>query len=206
MSDTDSLDAALREARDVLDASAEATNGLQMRFDDRAYRAALELLQRTRAAGRHVHLSGIGKPEHLARYGASLFSSIGTPAFFLHATEALHGSLGQIEAGDVVIAISNSGATAELNDMTIHCQKNGAALIAVTGDPESPLARSAEVTLYAGAPREGGGLELAPRASAVAEIAVLAALSAGLESLASFTHEDYHARHPAGRLGERSKR
>lgn len=205
MSEAAPFEAALRDVKDVIDAAGEATSGLARRFDESRYRAALELLQRARAAGRRVHLTGVGKPEHLARYGASLFSSIGTPSFFLHATEALHGSLGQVEAGDIVIAISNSGATAELNATATHCQKAGATLIAVTGDRASPLAKAAEVTLDAGVDREGGTLGLAPRASAAAEIVVMAALSAGLEALASFSREDYHARHPAGALGERSK-
>src|SRR5262249_12354584 len=87
---------------------------LRRRLDPEAFDAALALLTQTRERGGRVHVTGIGKPEHLARYAASLFASTGTPAYFLHATEVVHGSAGQIHAGDVVIAISNSGGTPEL--------------------------------------------------------------------------------------------
>jgi arabinose-5-phosphate isomerase len=151
-----------------------------------------------------VHVTGVGKPEHIARYAASLFSSTGTPATFLHATEVVHGSAGQIVAGDVVIAISNSGETAELRPAVDAIRRMGAQLLAVTGRPDSWLGRAADVVLDAGVAREGGGLGLAPRASVAAEVLVLAALSAALEQAGGFTKADYHARHPAGALGKRS--
>jgi len=150
-------------------------------------------------------VTGVGKPEHLARYGASLLSSTGTPAAFLHATECVHGSAGQVVAGDVVIAISNSGRTAELLAALAAVRALGAKLIAITGDLASPLARSCDVALDAGVAREGGGLGLAPRASIAAELLVLAALSTGLELARGFSRAEYHARHPAGRLGEISR-
>jgi arabinose-5-phosphate isomerase len=152
-----------------------------------------------------VHVTGIGKPEHVASYAASLLASTGTPATFLHGTEACHGSAGQVLSGDVVIAISNSGRTAELL-ATVACVKRlGARVIAVTGGLASPLAEEAEVVLDAGVAREGGGLGLAPRASVAAEILVLAALSAALEEHREFSRPDYHARHPGGALGEKSR-
>ena len=153
-----------------------------------------------------MHVTGIGKPEHVARYAASLLSSTGTPATFLHATEVVHGGAGQIVAGDVVIAISNSGETPELRPAVEAIRRMGARLIAVTGRPDSWLARAADLVLDAGVAREGGGLGLAPRASVAAEVLVLAALSSALEQARGFTRADYHARHPAGELGKRSRR
>src|SRR5262249_2188190 len=133
------------------------------------------------------------------------FSSTGTPTTFLHATETIHGSAGQILPGDVVIAISNSGSTQELLLAVAALRALGAKLVAITGDPASPLAKEADVVLDARVEREGGGLGLAPRASIAAELLVLATLSAGLEVARGFTRDDYHQRHPAGRLGELSK-
>ena len=150
-------------------------------------------------------MTGIGKPEHVARYAASLLSSTGTPATFLHATEVVHGGAGQIVAGDVVIAISNSGETAELRPAVEAIRRMGARVLAVTGQPGSWLARSADLVLDAGVAREGGELGLAPRASVAAEVLVLAALSSALEQAQGFTSADYHARHPAGELGKRSR-
>jgi arabinose-5-phosphate isomerase len=152
-----------------------------------------------------VHVTGIGKPEHVASYAASLLSSTGTPATFLHGTEVVHGSAGQVVEGDVVVAISNSGETRELLAALETVRRLGARVVAVTGDPASSLARAADVVLDAGVAREGGGLGLAPRASVVAELLVLAALSAALEEAGGFSRGDYHARHPSGTLGDKSR-
>ena len=168
------------------------------------FERAVALLRETEAAGGRVHVTGIGKPEHVAHYAASLFSSTGTPATFLHGTEAVHGSAGQVVRGDVVIAISNSGAT-ELVATADAVRALGARVIAVTGNPRSPLAARADLVLDAGVAREGGGLGFAPRASVAAELLVLAALSAALESARGFTRAEYHARHPGGSLGQKSK-
>lgn len=194
----------LHPAAVALDVALEELAALRRRLDPGAFDAAIALVAASRAKGGRVHVTGIGKPEHLAHYAASLFSSTGTPAAFLHGTEAVHGSAGQVVAGDVVIAISNSGATHELLASVETVRRLGARIIAVTGDAASPLARAADVVLDAAINREGGGLGLAPRASAAAALLVLAALSAALEEEAGFTHADYHARHPAGRLGEKS--
>jgi arabinose-5-phosphate isomerase len=148
-----------------------------------------------------VHVTGIGKPEHVAHYAASLLSSTGTAATFLHGTEAVHGSAGQVVRGDVVIAISNSGAT-ELVASVDAARALGAQVIAVTGNARL-AARGARIVLRR-VEREGGGLGFAPRASIAAELLVLAALSAALESARGFTRAEYHARHPAGALGKKS--
>jgi len=179
--------------------------GAAGRFDRRACALAAELILAAEEAGGRVHVTGIGKPEHLARYAASLLSSTGTPATFLHATEATHGSVGQLRAGDVLIAISNSGSTRELLAAIDAAHGLGARLIAVTGDAASPLAARAEAVLEARVEREGGPLDLAPRASILAATLVLAALSVELQSRRTFDRADYAARHPAGALGEKSR-
>jgi arabinose-5-phosphate isomerase len=179
--------------------------GLRARLRPDSFAAAVEAIRASAAKGGRVHVTGIGKPEHVARYAASLLSSTGTPATFLHATEVVHGGAGQIVAGDVVIAISNSGETAELRPAVEAIRRMGARLLAVTGQPNSWLARTADLVLEAGVAREGGELGLAPRASVAAQVLVLAALSSALEQAQGFTCADYHARHPAGELGKRSR-
>jgi arabinose-5-phosphate isomerase len=178
---------------------------LRQRLDPAAFDAALALLAQARERGARVHVTGVGKPEHLARYAASLLASTGTPATFLHATEAVHGSAGQIAAGDVVIAISNSGGTSELLAAVAAAREMGAMVIAVTGVLDSALARGSDAVLDAGVAREGGPLGLAPRASAAAELLVLAALAAGAEHAVGLSRGEYHRRHPAGALGLRSR-
>ncbi len=168
------------------------------------HEAARSILRAEKAGGR-VHVTGVGKPEHVARYAASLLSSTGTSATFLHGTEATHGSLGQVRSGDVVIAISNSGTTPELLQVVRALRGFGADLIAVTGRADSPLGRAAGLVLEATVDAEGGPLGLAPRASILAEVLVLAALSVELERLRGFTRQDYQTRHPAGELGKRSR-
>jgi arabinose-5-phosphate isomerase len=189
----------------AFDVALEELAALRARLAPAAFAAAVALVEASRAKGGRVHVTGIGKPEHVASYAASLLSSTGTPAAFLHGTEVVHGSAGQVVAGDVVIAISNSGETRELLAAAETVRKLGARLVAVTGDPASSLARAADVVLDAGVAREGGGLGLAPRASVAAELLVLAALSAALEEAGGFSRGDYHARHPSGKLGEKSR-
>jgi arabinose-5-phosphate isomerase len=192
------------QAAAVFDVALEELAELRRRLDPAAFDAAIALIRQSEAAGGRVHVTGVGKPEHVAHYAASLFSSTGTPATFLHGTEAVHGSAGQLVSGDVVIAVSNSGETDELCRTVDAVRQLGAKLIAVTGDPGSRLARSADAVLDAGVAREGGGLGFAPRASVAAELLVLAALSAALESECGFSRADYNARHPSGKLGELS--
>jgi len=193
------------EAIDAFDVALEELSALRGRIDPAAFDEAVALIRTAEAGGGRVHVTGIGKPEHVARYTASLFSSTGTPATFLHGTEVVHGSAGQLVSGDVVIAISNSGETEDLHRAVEAVRGRGAKLIAVTGAPHSRLARSADAVLDAGVVREGGGLGFAPRASVAAEVLVLAALSAALESERGFTRADYNVRHPAGKLGEASR-
>ncbi len=196
--------AAGEEALAALDTALAELGSLRSRLGSEAFDRCVALVREARAKGGRVHVTGVGKPEHVAAYAASLFASTGTPTTFLHATEAVHGSAGQVAAGDVVIAISNSGETAELR-AAVECVRGmGARVIAVTGGARSWLAKAADAVLDAGVAREGGPLGLAPRASVAAEALVLAALSAALERDCGFTRAEYHRRHPAGRLGRLS--
>jgi arabinose-5-phosphate isomerase len=189
----------------ALDVAIDELRKLRQRSSPEAFEAAAEVIRQAELAGGRVHVTGVGKPEHVASYAAALLSSTGTPATFLHGTEAVHGSAGQVVAGDVVMAISNSGETRELRE-AVECVRGlGARVIAVTGSPDSWLGREAEVVLDAGVAREGGGLGLAPRASAAAEVVVVAALAALLEESRDFGPADYAARHPSGELGRRAR-
>ncbi len=191
--------------RRVLEVAARELAALAERHDGVSIQAAAELIEAAEARGNRVHVTGVGKPEHVAHYAASLLSSTGTPTTFLHATESLHGSLGQIVPGDVVIAISNSGTTSECLLAVDAIRGYGGRVIAVTGGLTSPLAEAADVTLDAGVKEEGGPLGLAPRASVAAEILVLAALGAELQERRGLDREQYAARHPAGALGKQAR-
>lgn len=163
---------------------------------------AVGLIQDCEKNGGRIHITGIGKPGHVAAYMASLLSSTGTPTYFLHGTEAVHGSCGQLVEGDVVICISNSGQTAELQATVNAIHNNGCKVIGVTGNPESWLAQHSEAVLFAGVGAEGGPLNRAPRNSILAEIYVLQALSVLLQANRGLTPEQYVRRHPGGALGQ----
>ncbi len=192
------------EALVAFDVALAELGELRKRLAASAFDRAVVLIDGARAEGGRVHVTGVGKPEYVARYGAALLASVGTPAAFLSATETLHGGAGQIVRGDVVIAISNSGETRELLAAVGAVKALGAQLIAITGAPRSSLAEQAALVLDAGVANEGGGLGLAPRASVAAELLVIAALSAALEHARGLTRAEYHARHPAGVLGRKS--
>ena len=163
---------------------------------------AAQIIADSQAAGGRIHVTGIGKPGHVAAYAASLLASTGNPACFLHGTEAVHGSCGQLVAGDIVIAISNSGETAELKATVNAIHNNGCKVIAVTGNPSSWLAEHSECTIVAGVEEEGGPLNRAPRNSVNAEMAALQALSVMLQVEKDWDKDKYHRCHPGGKLGE----
>jgi arabinose-5-phosphate isomerase len=192
------------EALAAFDVALEELAAHRARLDEDQFERALAILRAARARGSRVHVTGVGKTEHVSLYVASLLSSTGTPATFLHATEAAHGSAGQVVEGDVVIALSNSGGTAELKLGVQAARGMGAHIIGVTGKLHSWLAEEADAVLDAGVSREGGPLGFAPRASIAAEILVLASLSAALEREVGLTQEQYNLRHPAGALGRAS--
>lgn len=171
-------------------------------IDCESVKAAAELIIDAKKKGGRLHITGIGKPAHIAGYAASLISSTGTPAYFLHGTEAVHGSCGQLAEGDVVICISNSGETAELKATAAAIKNNGCKIISVTGNPDSWLGKYGEVCLNAGVEREGGVLNRAPRASILAETYILQCLSVVLQESVNITPAEYVKRHPGGALGQ----
>ena len=171
-------------------------------FDMAACSEAASIILSSQAGGGRIHVTGIGKPGHVAAYAASLLASTGNPACFLHGTEAVHGSCGQLVAGDVVIAISNSGETAELKATVTAIHNNGCKVIGVTGNPHSWLSRHSECTIVAGVSDEGGPLGRAPRNSVNAEMIALQTLSVLLQVEKDWNKEQYHRCHPGGKLGE----
>jgi arabinose-5-phosphate isomerase len=160
----------------------------------------LDAIDLIRNRSGRVVVSGIGKSGHIARKIASTLSSTGTPAYFVHPAEASHGDLGMIEAGDVFIAISYSGASDELLEIVPLVKRLGAKLIAMTGSPESALAREADVHLDAGVAQEACPLNLAPTASTTAALALGDALAVALLDARGFSAADFARSHPRGRL------
>ena len=169
---------------------------------DQEYIDAAQLILDAQAKGGRVHITGIGKPGHVSGYGASLMSSTGTPTYFLHGTEAVHGSCGQLVAGDVVICISNSGETAEMKTTVTAIKRNGCKVIGITGNRASWLARESDAHLFAGVQQEGGPLNRAPRASILAETFVLQRLSVLLQVNRGLDPKEYVKWHPGGTLGQ----
>ena len=166
------------------------------------YEQAAALIQASQANGGRIHVTGIGKCSHVATYAASLISSTGNPAYYLHGTEAVHGSCGQLVAGDVVIAISNSGETGELKSTVIAVKNNGCKVIGVSGKADSWLAKNTDAFLFAGVKNEGGPLNRAPRASVLAELLTLQALSVALQLEQDWDPIRYVRCHPGGALGQ----
>jgi arabinose-5-phosphate isomerase len=155
------------------------------------------------AATGRVVVAGLGKSGHVGNKIAATLASTGTPAFFLHAAEANHGDLGMITAGDVVLAISNSGETAELVALLPHLRRLGTPVIALTGNPASTLAREASVNLDVSVAEEACPLNLAPTASTTATLAMGDALATALLEARGFTAEDFARSHPGGVLGRK---
>src|ERR1700758_13223 len=190
---------ALALGRDVLATEAEAIRALQARLGAPFLAAARTLLD---CRGRVVVI-GIGKSGHIARKLAATLASTGTPAFFVHAAEASHGDLGMITVDDVVLLLSNSGETDELVSLLPHLKRQGAQLIALTGNEQSSLAVGADVHLDASVDTEACPLGLAPTASTTAALALGDALALALLDARGFSVEDFARAHPGGSLGRR---
>jgi len=186
-------------AAEVLATEAAAISGLLGQLDERFDRA-VELLQG--CSGRVV-CTGMGKSGIIMKKVAATLASTGTPAFFLHPAEAVHGDLGMIVSGDVVLAASYSGTTEELLRLVETLKRLGVPLVVMTANAASPLARLADVHLPAAIDREACPLNLAPTASTTATLAMGDALAMALLEARGFTREDFALLHPAGRLGKR---
>ena len=189
-------------ARQVLRTESLAVEGLIDQLDE-SFDSAVEIL--ASCQGRVV-CSGMGKSGLIMKKVAATFSSTGTPALFLHPAEAVHGDLGMLTDGDVVLAASFSGATSELLRLVETVRRLGVELIVMTGNPESPLAREADLHLPVAIDREACPLNLAPTASTTATLAMGDALAMALLDANGFTDEDFAALHPGGDLGKRLMR
>jgi arabinose-5-phosphate isomerase len=186
-------------ARWVLDVEARAIAGLVAQLDE-SFDRAVELLLATRG---RVVCTGMGKSGLVMRKVAATLASTGTPALFLHPADAVHGDLGMIAEGDVVLAASSSGTTEELLRLIELLGRLGVALVALTGAAASPLGRLAAVHVRIGIDREACPLNLAPTASTTAALAMGDALAMALLEARGFTAEDFARRHPGGWLGKR---
>ncbi len=186
-------------AREVLAIEADAVRALIERIDD----SFLDAVNLVLGSSGRVVVSGIGKSGHIARKIASTLSSTGTPAYFLHPAEASHGDLGMITRHDVLIALSNSGESAELLAIVPMIKREGAKLIAITGDAASTLAKEADVHLDAGVAKEACPLNLAPTASTTAALALGDAFAVALLDARGFGPDDFARSHPGGALGRR---
>ena len=195
----DSGEKSLALARRVLEIEADAVRALIGRIDG----SFLKALRLVLACKGRVVVSGIGKSGHIARKIASTMASTGTPAFFVHAAEAGHGDLGMIRPEDIFVCISNSGESSELLAIVPLVKRQGAKLIAITGEARSTLAREADVHLDAGVAQEACPLNLAPTASTTATLALGAALAVALLDARGFSEADFARSHPGGSLGRR---
>jgi arabinose-5-phosphate isomerase len=164
----------------------------------RSFIAAVELIRR--AKGR-VIVTGMGKSGHVARKIAATFASTGTPAFFVHPSEASHGDLGMITADDVIMALSWSGETTELKDLIDYSRRFRIGLVAITSEHDSTLGKSADVTLVLPQAREACPHNLAPTTSSLMQLALGDALAITLLESRGFTAVDFGLLHPGGRLG-----
>ncbi|CAB3838678.1 MULTISPECIES: KpsF/GutQ family sugar-phosphate isomerase [Achromobacter] len=194
-----SSDAALASARRTLQVEAQGLLDLSARLDE-SFAQVVALLLACRG---RVVVTGIGKTGHIARKIAATFASTGTPAFFVHAAEAVHGDLGMITKDDVVIAVSYSGAGQELLTILPVARRMGAKLVAITGNPQSELARLADVHLDGSVAQEACPLNLAPTASTTAALALGDALAVACLEARGFGPQDFARSHPGGALGRR---
>jgi arabinose-5-phosphate isomerase len=189
----------LETARRVLRIEAEAIQDLQARLDARFDRAVESLLS---CKGRVVVI-GMGKSGLIGRKIAATFSSTGTPSTFLHPAEALHGDLGMLLAGDVVLAVSYGGETQEIIALLPTIKRLALPLVTLTGNARSTLATASDIVLDTSVREEACSLNLAPTASTAAAMALGDALAIALLERRGFSHDDFAALHPGGRLGKK---
>ena len=189
-------------ARKVLQTEAAAILALVDRLDG-AFERAVKLLLECRG---RVIVTGIGKSGIICQKIAATFASTGTPAFFLHPAEAIHGDLGVLQSDDVIVALSYSGETDELLGLLETIKRLGARLIAITGECQSTLGKAADVTLDCRVSEEACPLNLVPTASTTAALALGDALAMTLLVAKGFKQEDFASLHPGGKLGKRLMR
>jgi arabinose-5-phosphate isomerase len=168
---------------------------------DQTFVAVVQAIEGVQKAGRKLIFSGVGKSAHIAQKLAGTFNSTGMTSCFLDATQALHGDLGLCAPGDLAILLSNSGQSAELLRLLAMLKRFELTIVALTGNPDSELARDADLQLLYRVPREACPLRLAPTASTTAALALGDALAMVLLERRGFTREDFARLHPAGNLG-----
>ena len=196
------IDAVSRQARDTLRQAAAAIAKLGERVDDR-FGQAVRLLHGIEG---HVIITGLGKSGHVGRKIAATLASTGTPSFFVHTTEALHGDLGMVTHHDAVVLISYSGETSELLQLLPFLRRRGVPTVALVGKPDSSLARGVDLALDVSVEREICPHNLAPTSSTLATLAMGDALAISLMRVRSFREEDFAGLHPGGSLGRRLSR
>lgn len=199
MTTSSAAERAIALARQVLAIEADAVMKISERLGD-AFAQAVALILASRG---RVIVSGIGKSGHIARKIAATMASTGTPAYFVHAAEAVHGDLGMITREDVLIALSNSGENNELLTIVPLVKRQGGHLIAMTGNPASALAQAADIHLDARVDEEACPLNLAPTASTTVALALGDALAVALLDARGFGAEDFARSHPGGALGRK---
>lgn len=192
-------DVMLEQARQVLRMEAEAVLEQVERIDEH-FKAAVEMIMS--CPGRTV-ITGMGKSGIIGRKMAATLASTGTPSFYLHPAEGIHGDLGMVTEGDVVIALSNSGETGEVLHILPSLRRIGAKLIAMVGNPNSTLAKNSDIVLNVGVTREACPLGLAPTSSTTAALAYGDALALALLSKRKFTASQFAVFHPGGSLGRK---
>ncbi len=186
-------------ARCVLETEAASINSLVKQLDA-GFEEAVEIMLGVKG---HVVVVGVGKSGHVGRKVAATLASTGTPAFFVHAAEALHGDLGMITDEDVVLAISNSGETEEILRILPTIRRMGTKIISITADRDSSLGRMSDAVLKCRVEREADPLNLAPTSSSTASLAMGDALAVALMSVKGTTSRDFHRLHPGGSQGKR---
>ena len=196
----------MNQTRDLIDSAQrtirlelEAVQELLPRIDADFIKACELILS---CKGRVV-VVGMGKSGHIGNKIAATLASTGTPSFFVHPAEASHGDMGMITKDDIVLALSNSGSTAEIITLLPLIKRLGIRLISMTGNPDSPLAKAAEVNLDARVSQEACPLNLAPTSSTTASLVLGDALAIALLEARGFTAEDFAFSHPGGALGRR---
>jgi arabinose-5-phosphate isomerase len=189
----------LKRAKEVLDIEARAIQALKPRIKN-DFTRALELILKSKG---RVVVSGMGKTGIIAQKFSATLASTGTPSLFLHTVEAIHGDLGKVTRDDVVIIISNSGASDEIKQLLPLLKKIGARIIALTGNAKSILAKYSDAVLDVSVKKEACPLGLAPTASTTATLAMADALAICLLELKGFKEKDFAFFHPGGALGRR---
>lgn len=184
-------------AKQTIEGEIEALKAMEAGLDETLTKA-LDIMQNTKG---RVIVTGMGKSGHIGRKIAATLASTGTPSFFLHPGEASHGDLGMVTKDDTVLAISNSGESKELSDILVYCRRFDIPLIAITKNPQSSLGKNCDLVLILPQNKEACPLGLAPTSSTTATLVMGDVLASGLMVRKGFTEEDFHLRHPGGKLG-----